>query len=561
LRLPSHHNTFLPHTNTPRPRACAGDVPFSNGHISAWRGETDHQDFTKVRGTMMEGRIGVGQRNLRELSSGAVVGEYKANTKGAIFYADEGLATIFEYGAPEDMVSGNLFSWCKNMSDSHRITELLENPGSIENLEIESLTRGGNVKRLLLSASKEMGVVQGTIKDITQIQQWDKGLIQAQKLENLGTLAGGIAHDFNNILGIILGQASILERCDGDREMTTASIESITKAVQRGASLVRQILTFARKSEVVLAPVNVNAMIRELSTMLQETFPKTVELNLKLDPSIPVITMDQVQLHQALLNLCVNARDAINDLAPLTSSHGFLTIRTEDVPRSNLTKHADATASRYVCISVSDSGKGMDEATKERIFEPFFTTKGPGKGTGWGLAVVYGVMKAHRGFIDVESKINIGTTFRLYLPVPEESAREIDEAKTGNSSIRGGTETILVVEDEDSLRHLMKLVLEQRGYRALTAKDGIEAIQVYTQHMDEIALVFTDLGLPKMDGATAFLTLKEINPNVKAVFSSGFLDLKSKARLSDAQPKAFLEKPYNPNEALRMIREVLDRPA
>ena len=510
---------------------------------------------------MMEGRIGVGQRKERELSTGAVVGEFKAYTKGTIFYTDEALASVFEYGAPEEMVSVSFFSWCKNASDAHRITELLENPGKIENLEIESLTRGGNVKRLLLSASKEMGVVQGTIRDVTQIQQLDRGMIQAQKLENLGTLAGGIAHDFNNILGIILGHASILERCNGDREMTSASIGSITKAVQRGASLVRQILTFARKSEVVLAPVNVNALIRELGSMLQETFPKTVELNLKLAPSIPVLTMDQAQLHQALLNLCVNARDAINDLAPLTSAHGLLTIRTEEVPRSKLKRHADATASRYVCISVSDSGKGMDEATKERIFEPFFTTKGPGKGTGWGLAVVYGVMKAHRGFIDVESKINVGTTFRLYLPVPDESTREMDIARAANGSIRGGTETILLVEDEDSLRHLMKLVLEDKGYRALTARDGIEAIRLYTQHMDEIALVFTDLGLPRIDGVTAFMTLKKINPNIKAVFSSGFLDLKTRARLSDAHAKAFVEKPYNPNEVLRMIREVLDRPS
>jgi signal transduction histidine kinase len=318
-------------------------------------------------------------------------------------------------------------------------------------------------------------------------------------MESLGTLAGEVAHDFNNILGIILGQASILERCEGDREMTAASLDSITKAVQRGASLVRQMLTFARKSEVALGPVNVNGMIRELATMLEETFPKTVELNLKLDTSIPMITMDQAQLHQALLNLCVNARDAINDLAPLTSSHGLLTIRTEVVPRSVLKGHADARASRYVCISVSDFGKGMDEDTKEKIFEPFFTTKEPGKGTGWGLAVVYGVVKAHRGFIDVESKMNVGSTFRLYLPVSDDSVGEGELVGAGSGGIWEGTETILLVEDEDGLRHLMKSVLEDSGYRALTAKDGIEAIRLYAEHKDEIALVFTDLGLPRLE--------------------------------------------------------------
>jgi len=397
-------------------------------------------------------------------------------------------------------------------------------------------------------------------RDVTARKSLEAQLISAQKMESLGTLAGGVAHDFNNILGIILGQASVLERCEGDHAITAESLDSITKAVQRGAALVRQILTFARKSEVVLGPVNVNAMIRELATMIQQTFPKTVELNLKLDETVPVITMDHAQLHQALLNLCVNARDAINDLAPFTSSHGLLTIRTEVVSRALLKGHADATASRYVCITVADSGKGMDEFTKEKIFEPFFTTKEPGKGTGWGLAVVYGVVRAHRGFIDVESRINAGTAFRLYLPVPEKSAAAENVAETDSSDIRRGTETILLVEDEDSLRHLMKSVLEDGGYRALTAKDGIEAIRLFTQHKDEIALVFTDLGLPRMDGVTAFLTLKEIKPNLKGVFASGYLDLDTRTDLSAAEAKAFIEKPYNPTEVLRTIRDVLDRP-
>ncbi|MCX6142086.1 MAG: PAS domain S-box protein [Ignavibacteriales bacterium] len=417
---------------------------------------------------------------------------------------------------------------------------------------------------LTITPQREDGRIVGVLgiaRDATARKSLEYQLIQAQKMESLGTLAGGIAHDFNNILGIILGQASILERCGENREMMADSVDSMTKAVQRGASLVRQILTFARKSEVVLAPVNVNTMIRELATMLEETFPKTVEFNLELDASVPVITMDHAQLHQALLNLCVNARDAINDLAPQTSAHGLLTIRTEVIPGSLLKGHADATESWYICISVSDSGKGMDETTKGRIFEPFFTTKEPGKGTGWGLAVVYGIIKAHRGFIDVESKINAGTTFRLYLPVIEKCADETETAAVESQSVRGGTETILLVEDEDSLRRLMKSVLEDNGYRALTAKDGIEAIRLYTEHKDEIALVFTDLGLPGIDGATAIQALRKINPQLKAIFASGFLDLKSRSELPDAQAKAFLEKPYSPNEVLRMIRDVLDRPS
>jgi PAS domain S-box-containing protein len=417
---------------------------------------------------------------------------------------------------------------------------------------------------LTITPQMENGKIVGVLgiaRDVTAKKSLENQFIQAQKMESLGTLAGGVAHDFNNILGIILGQASFLERCEGDHEMMAASVSSITKAVQRGASLVRQILTFARKSEVVLGPVDVNAMIRELATMLEETFPKTVELDLKLDASVPVITIDHAQLHQALLNLCVNARDAINDLAPAASAHGLITIRTEVIAGSLLKRHADSTESRYICISVSDTGKGMDEATKERIFEPFFTTKEPGKGTGWGLAVVYGVIKAHRGFIDVDSTINTGTTFRLYLPDVETHIDETETAAVESQDIRGGTETILLVEDEDGLRHLMKTVLENNGYRALTAKDGVEAIRLYIEHRDEISLVFTDLGLPRIDGATAFRTLREINPNLRGVFASGYLDSKLRSELSMAHAKAVVEKPYNPIEVLRTIREVLDRPS
>ncbi len=307
----------------------------------------------------------------------------------------------------------------------------------VQEYRLRTKSGGYLLEEMTIAPQIENGRIVGVLgiaRDVTARKTLENQLVQAQKMESLGTLAGGIAHDFNNILGIILGQASILERHDEDREMTAASIDSITKAVQRGASLVRQILTFARKSEVVLGPVNVNAMIRELATMLEETFPKTVEINLKLDMSIPVITMDHAQLHQALLNLCVNARDAINDLAPQTSSHGLLTIRTEVVPCSHLKGHADATASRYICITVSDSGKGMEEATKEKIFEPFFTTKEPGKGTGWGLAVVYGVIRAHR----VSSTSKAGSTLeqrsacicllRRSLPARQRSGRSTAQA-------------------------------------------------------------------------------------------------------------------------------------
>lgn len=385
-------------------------------------------------------------------------------------------------------------------------------------------------------------------------------LFQAQKMESIGTLAGGIAHDFNNILGIILGHASFIQPGDIDQGTLSASTGAITRAVQRGANLVRQILTFARKTDAALEPVNVNTTIEELAKMLRETFPKTTEIVLHLDKAIPVITTDHTQLHQALLNLCVNARDAMNDPSETTGKVGTLSIRTEMIGGNKVrTLFADATESQYVCISVSDTGIGMDEATKQRIFEPFFTTKELGRGTGLGLAVVYGVVKRHQGFVDVESEVGRGTTFKLYLPIPASVVRPTTTKEETSTEIPGGTETILLIEDEESLLKLMKNALEAKGYRIITARDGIEAIHVYTQHKESVALVLTDLGLPKLDGQGVVAKLANINPHVKIIVASGFLDPDVQSELLEAGVEDFVHKPYILAEMLTKVREVIDR--
>jgi PAS domain S-box-containing protein len=385
-------------------------------------------------------------------------------------------------------------------------------------------------------------------------------LFQAQKMESIGTLAGGIAHDFNNILGIILGHTSFIEPGDIDPATLSTRMGAITKAVQRGANLVRQILTFARKTDAALEPVNVNTTIEELAKMLRETFPKTTEIALHLDKTTPLIMMDHTQLHQALLNLCVNARDAMNDPSWTTPKGSTLSIKTEILAGDTLRmQFADAAGSQYICISVSDTGMGMDEATKQRIFEPFFTTKESGRGTGLGLAVVYGVVKSHQGFVDVESQLGRGTTFRLYLPIPESIIELPKMEEKQSAEIPGGTETLLLVEDEESLLDLMKILLENKGYRVLTAHNGMEAIQVYTQHKESIALVLTDIGLPKLGGKAVVATLAGINPRLDIIVASGFLAPHVKAELEQAGAKEFVHKPYMPAEIFMKIREVIDR--
>ena len=406
--------------------------------------------------------------------------------------------------------------------------------------------------------------VQNDITERKRMEEERKTLqqqfFQAQKMESIGTLAGGIAHDFYNILGIILGHTSFIEPGDIDPTTLSTRMAAITKAVQRGANLVRQILTFARKTDAALEPVNVNTTIEELAKMLRETFPKTTEIALHLDKTVPLITMDHTQLHQALLNLCVNARDAMNDPSWTAPKGSTLSIKTEMIAGDTLrTQFADAEGSHYVCIGVSDTGMGMDEATKQRIFEPFFTTKELGRGTGLGLAVVYGVVKSHQGFVDVESQPGRGTTFRLYLPIPEYIIELPQTEEKKSAEIPGGTETLLLVEDEESLLDLMKILLENKGYRVLTAHDGMEAIQVYTQHKESIALVLTDIGLPKLGGQALVATLTGINPRLDIIVTSGFLAPHVRSEFEKAGAKEFVHKPYVPAEIFTKIREVIDR--
>ena len=385
-------------------------------------------------------------------------------------------------------------------------------------------------------------------------------LAQAQKMEAIGRLAGGIAHDFNNILGIILGHLSILQRPEFDASLRANSFETITKAVQRGASLVRQILTFARKTKASPEQMNVTALVHELVKMLRETFPKTIDIVVEEDSFLPPIKADQTQFHQALMNLCINARDAMMDLDGSTLARGKLTIRLIRISGMKLrTLFPDVSASEYVGVAVSDTGPGMDESTKQKIFEPFFTTKGTGKGTGLGLAVVYGVVKSHQGFVDVESTIGSGTTFTLYFPAGTSYVLPEDIAPLIEPISLKGTESILLVEDEEGLLTLMQMALERNGYTVFPAKDGIEAIETFEKHRKQIALVLTDMGLPKLDGSEMFTMLKMRDPDVKVILASGYLEPNYKRELLKAGAKDFVQKPYETEEVLKKIRAILDR--
>ena len=389
-------------------------------------------------------------------------------------------------------------------------------------------------------------------QDITEQRKLQNQILQSQKIQSIGTLAGGIAHDFNNILGIILGYTNMIEERSSHDHKLISSLNAIEQVVARGSALVQQILTFARKTDVLFEAVNITEVTSELFSMLQQTFPRTIVFKKKIEDALPMIRADRSQIHQVLLNLCVNARDAM-------PKGGTITIGAEQKTRAQVTERfPEADRPSYVCISVSDTGEGITKDVLRRIFDPFFTTKPRGKGTGLGLSVALGVVEAHHGFIDLESEIGHGTTFRLYIPVSPIEENPTESRTTYESAKKGGTETILLVEDEQYLLDMLCLILERNGYTIYRASDGIGAIATYKQHMKEIALVVTDMGLPGMSGEEEFMKLKEINPNVRVVLISGFLEPEIRTKLLEAGAEGFIQKPFKPNEILGLIRQVID---
>ncbi len=396
--------------------------------------------------------------------------------------------------------------------------------------------------------------------DITEKKEMELHIREMETMESLGTLAGGVAHDFNNILGIILGHVSLLEIRRNENSAFEQSIRSINAAIQRGAGLVRQILTFARKTEVHPESIDVNRAILDLSRMIQETFPRTIDIVLDLGEDIPIISIDNTQLHQALLNLCINARDAMMERQDGRSPGGKLTMRTLVVDGAVLSSREGADSSlRYVEISVGDEGTGMTGATVQRIFEPFFTTKELGRGTGLGLSLVYGVVKTHGGVIDVDSRLGEGTVFRLYFPVSGGAASGEDQSPEGEATVDGRGEGVLIVEDEETLLDLLETTFQERGYRVFLASDGINGLAEYREHMNEISVVVTDFGLPKADGAALLRSLQSLNPAVKVVVASGFFEPHVRSELIKGGVRALVSKPYSLAEVLSVVRKVIDR--
>jgi len=372
-------------------------------------------------------------------------------------------------------------------------------------------------------------------------EKLQRTLIQAQKMEAVGTLAGGIAHDFNNLLQAVQGYAGLLlldkEKGDpGHREL-----REICRAVERGGELSKRLLTFSRSVESRTLPVDMNLQVRQAHELLQRVIPKMINIEMQLAPELNIINADPIQIEQILMNLGVNARDAMPD-------GGKLILKTENV---TVEGRGD-----YVILGVSDTGCGMNKEMLEHIYEPFYTTKEVGAGTGLGLAMVYGILKNHGGYIECRSRPGKGTTFQLYFPVIAEKA--VTETVAGAIAAEGGTETILLVEDEIAIRDIGEESLVRFGYTVMTAADGEEGLELYFKHRERIDLVVLDLIMPGMGGRRCLMEILAIDPKAKIIIASGYSSKGSREEAIEAGAAAFIDKPYDIGQMLEAVRKTLD---
>ena len=386
--------------------------------------------------------------------------------------------------------------------------------------------------------------------DISEKKQIEAQLLRAQRMESIGTLAGGIAHDFNNLLSPILISIRLLEQkaTDDDSRRVLATLQT---SVERAASLVKQVLSFARGAEGERLTLQPRHLIRELVKILQDTLPKSISVSFNCPEDLWTVSGDPTQLHQVMMNLCVNARDAMPDGGTLSITAENVTI-DESYARMNI----EARTGYFVLITIADTGAGIPPQIVDKIFEPFFTTKEHGKGTGLGLSTALGIVKGHGGFINVYSEPGRKTQFNVYLPaagVDQVKSRAAEEATLPS----GHGELILVVDDEQGILEITRSTLEAYGYRALTASDGTEAVALFAQHKDDVKVVVTDMMMPYMDGPATIRALQKINPRVPIIASSGFTVDHRAAESSGNSVRMFLPKPYSADKLLTALAEII----
>jgi len=489
------------------------------------------------------------QSSALEAAANAIV---ISDSKGRIEWANTAFATLTGYSVGEAV--GKTFDLLRPEKHEKEVYANLWNTilaGKVWNGEVIDQRKDGSIftdeTTITPIRDSEGGITHfiSVKQDITARKALEAQFLRAQRMESIGTLAGGIAHDLNNGLAPILMAVEVLKPQVGD-EAGQKLLELVTSSVDHCSALVRQVLTFARGAEGRSVTINPPHLLNEIQSIIYDTFPKNIEFIANWKRGGWILTGDPTHLHQVLINLCVNARDAM-------PHGGTLKVSMENAVVDELYAgmNAYATAGDYVLIQVEDTGTGIPFEIRDRIFEPFFTTKEIGKGTGLGLSTTMGIVKSHGGFIDLSSETGKGSTFKVYLPANTETKAAQKGNAGGPSLPRGNGEIILLVDDEERLRTVAQSALEHFGYRVLTASNGAEAVAIYAQKREEIAIVLTDMAMPVMDGPATIAALRAVNPEVNVIASSGV------ALAAEVGVRHFVPKPYTAETMLAVLEQAL----
>ena len=501
------------------------------------------------------------EASFRSVIENAPYGIYRANAAGQFLRVNPALQKMLGYETQEELFRANLATDVYSDPVEHKKAN--ESFAGAKGFDVEVEWKRKDDTPLKARCSGRL--IQGEeseshgeayfevfAEDVTEKRVLEQQLRMAVKMEAVGRLSGGIAHDFNNLLGVIIGYGQVLKRRLKSGEDLFEYAEEIEKAGQRAASLTRQLLAFSRQQVLAPAILNLNALTSDMAKMIHRLIGEDVELVMKLDPAIGSVKADQGQIEQVVMNLAVNARDAMPEGGKLALETAMVTLDQADTRH-----HPGSKAGRYVMFSVSDTGMGMSAETQAHIFEPFFTTKEVGKGTGLGLATVYGIVKQSHGYIWVDSEVGRGSSFKVYLPLIEEAVAAPESAAPPSESFRG-TETVLVVEDADALRKLTVTLIRQYGYQVLSAANGAEALDLVQQVDQNIDLLLTDVIMPGIGGHALAQRLSALRPGLKILYMSGHTDSSIGQHGVLEAGISLLHKPFTEEELVRKIREVLD---
>jgi PAS domain S-box-containing protein len=527
----------------------------SEGKLSGLRGVlSDITDRKRAEEAMR-----LAEERHRQLIQNAVYGIYRSSLDGKFLEVNPALVQMLGYGSAEELLAVDMATDIYlDPDERHHFIEQYRQAGRIEGIEVKWKRKDGSPITVRLSGRTlhdERGKLEGfemIVEDVTERRLLEEQLRQAQKMEAIGQLAGGIAHDFNNLLTAVMGYAEVLLRRLDPASDLYQFANQIKDASEQAASLIKQLLAFSRKQLLQPKVVDLNQLITNSANMLSRLIGEDIEMDLILDPSLGKVKADPVQIEQVIMNLAVNARDAM-------PQGGKLTLETRNVylDEDYARRHLGVRPGHYILLAMSDTGIGMDQETLSHIFEPFFTTKEKGKGTGLGLSTVYGIVKQSGGHIMVYSEPGRGTTFKIYLPRVEGEADPI-EIKLGPDADRTGSETILLVEDDAAVRHLAKEILQMHGYTVLEAPGGEGALQLIEGYSGHIHLMLTDVVMPRMSGPELAARAAPLRPQMKVLYMSGYSE-NAIAHHGILHPGThFLPKPFTPEALALKVREVLD---